>query len=91
MDYFLDLGMLASFILPIFNIPLIMKMVKRQSSSDISMTWAAGVWICILLMTPRAVTSPDVVFRIFGVTNLVFFSAVFFCTVKYRKGNKLSY
>jgi len=78
------LGAIAGFILPLFNIPLILRIVKRKSADDISLIWVFGVWICILLMSPAAFLSSDVAFRLFGYTNLFFFSGVVFVTVKYH-------
>jgi len=86
MNHFSIIGVVASVILPLFNIPLILRIVKRKSSRDISMTWVVGVWVCILLMTPTALTSKDLAFRLYGITNVLFFTLVFFFTAKYRKG-----
>jgi len=83
-NYLSEIGLLASFALPLFNLPLIFRMMKRQSSEDISLIWVLGVWICILLMTPVALTSKDLAFRVFGVMNIAFFTAVVFFTLKYR-------
>lgn len=84
-ESFLQLtGMIAGILMPLFNIPLVLKIYKRKSSSDISLTWAAGVWVSILLMTPSAILSVDPVFRIFGITNLLLFTLVFFAVIKYR-------
>jgi len=78
------LGIVASFALPLFNIPLILQIKRRKSSADISQTWAIGVWVCILLMTPSVFFSTDMVFRVFGVVNLTFFTLVVFYVLKYR-------
>ncbi len=88
----MHLSMWAGALLPIFNIPLILRIIKRKSADDISLVWLFGVWICILLMTPAALTSPDIAFRAFGWTNVVFFTGVVVVTVKYHhkmggKGN----
>ena len=77
-------ALVGGIVLPLFNIPLILKIVKRQSSSDLSMSWAIGVWVCIVLMTPQALRSTDISFRIYGIINIVFFSAVLFFVLKYR-------
>lgn len=74
----------AGIILPLFNIPLIVRIIKRKSADDISLVWVFGVWICILLMSPAALTSKDVVFYWFGWMNLIFFTGVVFVTVKYH-------
>jgi len=88
MDFFTQVGTIAGFILPFFNIPLIARIVKRKSSDDISLVWVIGVWICILVMSPAALTSKDIAFRAFGITNLIFFTAVTFVTLRYRKVKK---
>ncbi len=79
------IGAAAAIALPLFNIPLIIHLIKRKNSSDLNLTWAVGVWVCIVLMTPQALRSPDMTFRVFGVANLLFFSVVFFLILKYRR------
>lgn len=74
----------AGCVLPLFNIPLIMRIVKRKSADDISLVWVFGVWICILLMSPAAFTSQDMAFRMFGWVNVIFFTGVVVATVKYH-------
>ena len=78
------MGVIASVVLPFFNIPLILKIRKRGSSKDISLTWAIGVWYCILLMMPAVLKSPDIVFKVFGITNFILFSAVVYYILRYR-------
>lgn len=84
MDLIFLVGVVASFVLPLFNIPLVLRMVKRKSADDISLVWVIGVWVCIVLMTPTALFSSDKAFKIFGITNLIFFSFVAFFSLKYR-------
>lgn len=78
-------GMVASVSLPLFNIPLVLKIIQRKSSEDLSLSWAIGVWVCILFMTPQALRSNDAAFRAFGASNLLLFSAVVFFILKYRR------
>lgn len=80
------IGLVAAVSLPLFNIPLILKIIQRQSSKDISLTWALGVWICILLMAPSGFVSTDIVWKVFNIVNVIFFTAVVFTTLKYRQG-----
>src|SRR5437870_10940253 len=47
----------AAVILPLFNIPLIVRIQQRRSSQDVSLTWALGVWACFVLMLPSGLTS----------------------------------
>jgi len=84
MKFLMCLSAWAGPILPLFNIPLIMRIIKRKSADDISLVWVFGVWVCILLMSPAALTSKDFAFRAFGLTNVVFFTGVVFVTVKYH-------
>lgn len=78
-------GLAAAVIMPLWNIPLIIKIIKRRSSGDISMGWALGVWVCTLLMAPSGFTSEDMVWRAFNITNLILFTGVMAVVVKYRK------
>ncbi len=78
------IGTLSAVALPLFNIPLIIRLWQRKSSKDFSVSWAVGVWVCIVLMTPQALRSSDEAFRAFGVVNILFFSVVAFLVVKYR-------
>ena len=78
------IGLIAAVAMPFWNIPLILTIRRRKSSRDISLAWALGVLVCILLMLPSALTSPDGVFRAFGVVNTVLFSGVVFQVLRYR-------
>lgn len=80
------IGLFAAIILPLWNIPLIIKIVRRRSSKDISLAWALGVWFCIILMAPSGFQSADVVWRTFNVVNTIFFTAVMIVTVRFRHG-----
>ena len=81
-----QIGLVASVALPLWNIPLIVKIVKRRSSADISLGWVLGVWVCALLMAPSAFVSKDMVWRTFNVVNLVLFTGVVIAVLRYRKG-----
>ncbi len=83
---FEQIGFVTAIILPFFNIPLIIKMVKRKSSADISLAWTIGVWVCTMLMAPSGFQSKDMVWRTYCVINSILFSAVFVTVLKYRKG-----
>ena len=81
------IGLVAGVLLPFFNIPLIIRLRKRKSSEDMSVTWAVGVWVCIVLMTPQALRSTDIAFRAYGVVNIFFFTIVTFYILKYRRSS----
>lgn len=78
------IALVTAVILPLFNIPLIARMVSRKSSDDISLHWAFGVWICLLLMAPAAFVSEDIVWRVFNITNVSLFTCVVVTVVFYR-------
>ena len=82
------IGIAAAIVLPLFNVPLMLKVHRRKSSSDFSMSWALGVWICMILMAPSGFTSEDIVWKTFNIANLGLFTGVVFVTLKYRKGKK---
>ncbi|OGR94366.1 MAG: hypothetical protein A2902_02215 [Elusimicrobia bacterium RIFCSPLOWO2_01_FULL_64_13] len=74
---FIWLGALAAAILPVWNIPLVIKIFRRRSSRDISLAWVTGVECCLLAMLPSAILSRDLVFKVFGIANAALFSVVF--------------
>ena len=81
------IGLIAAISMPLFNIPLIIKIIKRKSSKDISLSWVLGVWVCIVFMAPSGFISTDVVWRAFNVVNVLFFTGVMLTVMKYRKGS----
>ena len=88
MDSFIQIiGVCAAVILPLWNIPLIVRIVQRRSSKDISLWWALGVWCSLLVMAPSGFTSKDLVWRVFNIVNLVLFSAVVVFTLIYHRGS----
>lgn len=80
------IALIAAIALPMFNIPLIVKVVKRRSSKDLSISWAVGVWTCFILMLPESLRSPDIVWRAFSVANMILFTCVLIVVLAYRKG-----
>lgn len=79
------LALVASVVMPLWNIPLIIKIVQRKSSEDLSLSWMWGVWTCMLLMVPWAFITTDKVLRVFSIVNFILFSGVAVAVVKYRK------
>jgi len=78
------IGLISAIILPFWNIPLIVRIQKRRSSDDISLYWAIGVWICLVLMLPAGLITSDVVFKMFTIVNFILFSLVVIQTVRFR-------
>ncbi len=84
-DIIEKVGFIASVGLPLWNIPLMLKIIQRKSSEDISLHWVFGVWGCILLMAPSGLRSELLVWKAFNVMNLILFTGVVIVTMKYRK------
>ena len=82
------IGMLSGIIMPLFNIPLILRIIRRRSSGDISLLWVIGVWSCVIAMLPSSLQSPDPVLVVFGIINSLLFSAVFFTVLYFHPENK---
>lgn len=82
------IALISAVLLPFFNIPLIVKMIKRKSSTDLSLFWAFGVWVCLIGMFPQSLRSTEIIWKIFTILNLVFFSVVVFCVVIFHRGNR---
>lgn len=80
------IALIAAIVLPLFNIPLVMRVIKRKSSRDLSIHWAVGVWVCFALMLPEALRSSDIVWRAFSIMNILLFTLVLVVVLMYRKG-----
>lgn len=78
------LGLVAGAAMPLFNIPLMVRIWRRKSCADISLAWLFGVWGCIVLMFPSTLVSPDLVLKVFGVSNLILFSGVVVVVMYFR-------
>ena len=73
--------------LPMFDIPLIIRIVKRKSSADISVSWIVGLWVCSVGMAPAAIiSSEDLVWKTFNIVNVILLTGVLFAVIYYRKG-----
>jgi hypothetical protein len=84
MQPFEFLALVASVVMPLFNIPLVVKIARRKSSDDLSLSWLYGIWGCMLLMVPWALSTKDIVLRVFGIMNFLLFSSVVIVVLKYR-------
>ena len=82
------ISLIAAIVLPFWNIPLILKIIKRKSSKDISLSWALGIWTCLLLMLPAGLASVELIWKVFCITNFILFSSVMITVLIYRSGKK---
>ncbi len=78
------IALVASVTLPLWNIPLLVRIIKRKSAKDISIFWASGVWASLVLMAPHGLMSDDVVWKAFNISNVSLFSVVFFTVIFYK-------
>jgi len=80
------IGFWAAVILPLWDIPLIIRIIKRKSSEDISIVWAVGLWATSVLMAPSAFISGDRIAVGFNTVNVATLTVVMIVVCKYRKG-----
>lgn len=80
-----DISFIAAVILPFWNLPLIFRVIKRRSSRDISIFWAVGVWVCLLIMAPSSFVSVDILWRVFSIVNFISFTLVLIVVLTYRR------
>jgi len=83
-DPMTQLGLVSAVALPLFDIPLIARIMRRKSSEDISLVWTFGIWACTLGMLPSSLGSSDIILKAFAIVNTVLFTAVVVAVVKYH-------
>lgn len=76
----------AAVILPLWDIPLMVRIIQRKSSQDISLGWAFGLWSSSVLMAPSAFIAGDKTAMGFNLVNVTMLTAVLIVVFKYRKG-----
>jgi uncharacterized protein with PQ loop repeat len=77
-------GIASAILMPFFNLPLMLRIMRRRSSEDISLVWVVGVWICVMGLLPSSLQSPDPILFAFGVVNALLFSGVFFSVLSFH-------
>jgi uncharacterized protein with PQ loop repeat len=82
------MGIIGGVFMPFWNIPLILHILKRKNSNDISLAWLLGVWGCILLMLPSTLVSPDLVLKAYGISNALLFTCVVVVVLMNRKDSE---
>jgi len=88
MDIIAKISFIAAIVLPFWNLPLIIRVIKRRSSKDISLWWALGVWICFLLMLPEGLTTEEAVFKAFTISNFILFTITVAIVVIFHRDPK---
>ena len=84
-EFIETIGLIAAVVLPLWNIPLIIRIIKRKSSLDLSLWWALGVWVCLVLMFPAGLMTKDHVWKTFNIINMTLFTCVVVTILIYRK------
>ncbi|MDD2866191.1 MAG: hypothetical protein WC409_06240 [Candidatus Omnitrophota bacterium] len=79
------IALIAAVVLPLWNIPLIVKIHRRRSAEDFSRSWALGVWVCLALMFPAAMRSDDIVFKTYSIVNIILFSMVVGWVLRFKR------
>jgi uncharacterized protein with PQ loop repeat len=82
--FFKQLGMFSAIVMPLFNIPQIITVLRRKSAEGISLLWVTGIELCILGILPSSLLSPDPILRAYGIVNTVFFTATFATVLYYH-------
>jgi uncharacterized protein with PQ loop repeat len=78
------ISLIAGIVLPFWNIPLIVRVVKRRSSEDISLWWGIGVWISLAFMLPHGLITDEIVLRWFAISNFSLFTITFIIILLYH-------
>lgn len=79
-------SMVGAIALPLFDIPLIVRIIQRKSSADISVSWIVGLWVCSVGMAPAAIiSSEDLVWKTFNIVNVILLTGVLWAVIYYRK------
>lgn len=84
------ISLVAGIVLPFWNIPLIVRVVKRRSSKDISLWWGVGVWASLALMLPHGLMTEEIVLRWFTISNFTLFTITFIIILMYHNSRDIS-
>ena len=78
------LGWTAGLVLPLSNIAFILKLRRRRSSQDVSLSAIGLVWLCLMLMLPAALISPDPIFTWSTIINAGLVTVLVIHVIRYR-------
>lgn len=79
------IGLWAGIILPLWDIPLIVKIIRRKSSEDISLFWMWGLWGSSVLMAPSAwMAHTNKAAIAFNIVNVAALTVLLIVVLKYH-------
>jgi uncharacterized protein with PQ loop repeat len=79
------IGLWAGIILPLWDIPLIVRIIQRKSSADISVIWMWGLWGSSVLMAPIAFVKHNTNAIAFNIVNVVTLTVLLIYVLKYHQ------
>ena len=82
------IGLWAGIALPLWDIPLIVRIIRRKSSNDISLIWMWGLWGSSVLMTPAGFLAHNKMAIGFNVVNVTMLSILLIVVLKYHQKEK---
>ena len=81
------IGLWAGIILPLWDIPLIVRIIRRKSSADISLIWMWGLWASSVLMAPSALIANTNKAAVgFNIVNVTALTTLLVVVLKYHRG-----
>lgn len=82
------IGLWAGIALPLWDIPLIVRIIKRKSAQDISLVWMWGLWASSVLMAPSAFVVGNKIAIAFNIVNVITLTFVLVIVLKYHRGHQ---
>lgn len=80
------IGMWAGIVLPLWDIPLIVRIIRRKSAADISLVWMWGLWGCSVLMAVSAFAANNNPTAVaFNISNIIALSVLLAVVLKYHR------
>ena len=80
------IGLWAGIMLPLWDIPLIVRIIQRKSAADISLYWIWGLWLTSILMAPSSFVVGNKLAMAFNIVNVTTLTVVLIFVLKYHKG-----
>lgn len=82
------IGLWAGVMLPLWDIPLIVRILRRKSANDISLMWMWGIWLSSVLMAPSAFVAHNKTAIGFNIVNVTMLTILLIVVLKYHRGKE---